>query len=167
MKEYHCYVSIGSNVGDREAYLRQATEALGASDKIQLAGVSSLYETPPWGNVNQPAFLNGALKLQTSVSPGELLDFCQAVEVRLGRVRHEHWGPRTIDIDLLYIEGVRMNRPELVLPHPYLLERAFVLVPLLEIAPDLRIDGLFIEEHLSKLPDRGDVKLYKSLWADG
>ena len=161
MKEYECYLSVGSNLGDRAEYIRQAIEYVGASDKIQLNSVSSLYETPPWGNINQPSFLNGAFSLVSTISPQELLGLCQSVEQSLGRVRHEHWGPRTIDIDLLYIDGIRLNTPELVLPHPYMLERAFVLVPLVEIAPDLLIDGLSVKEHLTKLSDGDTVVLWR------
>ena len=161
MKEYECYLSVGSNLGDRAEYIRQAIEYVGASDKIQLKSVSSLYETPPWGNINQPSFLNGAFSLVSTISPQELLGLCQSVEQSLGRVRHEHWGPRTIDIDLLYIDGIRLNTPELVLPHPYMLERAFVLVPLVEIAPDLLIDGLSVKEHLTKLSDGDTVVLWR------
>ncbi|MBE6098695.1 MAG: 2-amino-4-hydroxy-6-hydroxymethyldihydropteridine diphosphokinase [Anaerovibrio sp.] len=161
MKEYECYLSVGSNLGDRAEYIRQAIEYVGASDKIQLKSVSSLYETPPWGNINQPSFLNGAFSLVSTISPQELLGLCQSVEQSLGRVRHEHWGPRTIDIDLLYIDGMRLNTPELVLPHPYMLERAFVLVPLVEIAPDLLIDGLSVKEHLNKLSDGDTVVLWR------
>ncbi len=161
MKEYECYLSVGSNLGDRAKYIRQAIEYVGASDKIQLKSVSSLYETPPWGNINQPSFLNGAFSLVSTISPQELLGLCQSVEQSLGRVRHEHWGPRTIDIDLLYIDGMRLNTPELVLPHPYMLERAFVLVPLVEIAPDLLIDGLSVKEHLNKLSDGDTVVLWR------
>ena len=161
MKEYECYLSVGSHLGDRAEYIRQAIEYVGASDKIQLKSVSSLYETPPWGNINQPSFLNGAFSLVSTISPQELLGLCQSVEQSLGRVRHEHWGPRTIDIDLLYIDGMRLNTPELVLPHPYMLERAFVLVPLVEIAPDLLIDGLSVKEHLNKLSDGDTVVLWR------
>ena len=161
MKEYECYLSVGSNLGDRAEYIRQAIEYVGASDKIQLKSVSSLYETPPWGIINQPSFLNGAFSLVSTISPQELLGLCQSVEQSLGRVRHEHWGPRTIDIDLLYIDGMRLNTPELVLPHPYMLERAFVLVPLVEIAPDLLIDGLSVKEHLNKLSDGDTVVLWR------
>ena len=161
MKEYECYLSVGSNLGDRAEYIRQAIEYVGASDKIQLKSVSSLYETPPWGNINQPSFLNGAFSLVSTISPQELLGLCQSVEQSLGRVRHEHWGPRTIDIDLLYIDGIKLNTPELVLPHPYMLERAFVLVPLVEIAPDLLIDGPSVKEHLNKLSDGDTVVLWR------
>ena len=161
MKEYECYLSVGSNLGDRAEYIRQAIEYVGASDKIQLKSVSSLYETPPWGNINQPSFLNGAFSLVSTISPQELLGLCQSVEQSLGRVRHEHWGPRTIDIDLLYIDGMRLNTPELVLPHPYMLERAFVLVPLVEIAPDLLVDGVSVKEHLDKLADVDTVVLWR------
>ena len=161
MKAYDCYISIGANLGDRQATMETAVKSLQASDKIQLVKVSSLYETPPWGNTHQPSFLNGALCVRTTISPRELLQICQGIEQKLGRERHEHCGPRTIDLDLLYIDGVSLNTPDLILPHPYMLERAFVLVPLQEIAPKLGIAGQTIEEYLNKLTDKDDVVLFK------
>ncbi|MCR5176330.1 MAG: 2-amino-4-hydroxy-6-hydroxymethyldihydropteridine diphosphokinase [Anaerovibrio sp.] len=154
---YDCYISIGSNIGDKEANIKAAVNQLAASDKIQLISVSSLYRTPPWGNTEQPFFLNGALLVRTSLKPHDLLSLCQDIERGLGRVRHEHWGPRTIDLDLLYIEGIKVRLPELVIPHPYMLERSFVLVPLQEIAPELMINGRGISEYLDILSDRDEI----------
>lgn len=161
MAEYDCYIGIGANLGNREDNINKAIDYIRASDRFQIINVSSLYETMPWGNTNQPAFLNGAITVRTSAPPLELLHFCQSVENDLGRVRHEHWGPRTIDLDLLYIDGIEINTSELMLPHPYMLERSFVLVPLMEIAPDLMVKGISISEHLSRLNDWKDVKKYK------
>lgn len=159
MDEYICYLSLGANLGDREASLRQAVALLEASEKIHVLNVSSLYETPPWGKLDQPAFLNCAAAVTTTLTPEELLHVCQRVERELGRVRHEHWGARTIDVDLLYIPGVQSDTEELKLPHPYMLERAFVLVPLGEIAPELVLqDGQTVAEHRDVLPDREQIK---------
>lgn len=162
-KTYECYISIGSNMGDKEATIRKAIKMLAASDKIHLVSVSSFYETPPWGKSDQPLFFNGAMCVRTELEPLELLHVCQDIEKQLGRVRHTHWGPRTIDLDLLYIEGVEMDTPELTLPHKHMLDRAFVLVPLSEIAPGLRIKGKFIGDYLLHARDKDDMVLIKRI----
>lgn len=145
MKAWACYLSIGANLGARAQTLREAVRRLATLPKTRLVRSSAFYETAPWGKTDQPPFLNGAVQLATELSPEELLAACQAIERALGRVRHEHWGARTIDIDLVYgTDGaaiVRCQTERLRLPHPYLCERAFVLVPLAEIAPDLSIEG--------------------------
>ncbi|MBP5199105.1 MAG: 2-amino-4-hydroxy-6-hydroxymethyldihydropteridine diphosphokinase [Schwartzia sp.] len=139
------YLSLGANLGDREETLREAVRRLGAAEGVELTAVSSVYETEPWGKLDQPRFLNLAAAIKTTLTPEELLSLAQGIEKDLGRVRHEHWGARTIDIDILYYEGVEKNAPELTLPHPYMTERAFVLVPLAEIAPTLKVKGKTVE----------------------
>ena len=139
------YLSLGANLGNREETLRQAVKRLGAAEGVSVAAVSSVYETEPWGKLDQPRFLNLAAAIKTTLTPEELLSLAQGIEKDLGRVRHEHWGARTIDIDILYFEGVEKNAPELTLPHPYMTERAFVLVPLAEIAPTLKVKGKTVE----------------------
>lgn len=140
-----CYLSLGANLGARAQALREALRRLARLPGTQLVRASSFYETAPWGKTDQPPFLNGAACLSTRLAPEALLAACQEIERALGRVRHEHWGARTLDIDLVYgVRGgqaVRVATPRLTLPHPYLLERAFVLVPLAEIAPALVIAG--------------------------
>ena len=117
-----------------------------------------MYETPPWGKLDQPPFINGAAAVETVLAPVELLAACQQIEKKLGRVRHEQWGARTIDIDLLYIPGVQLAEAELVLPHPYMLERAFVMVPLAEIAPQLVLaNGKRAMEICHSLPDKENI----------
>ena len=117
-----------------------------------------MYETPPWGKLDQPPFINGAAAVETDMPPLELLAACQQIEKKLGRVRHEHWGARTIDIDLLYIPGVQLAEAELVLPHPYMLERSFVLVPLAEIAPELVLaNGMTAVQCRDRLDDRFSI----------
>ena len=153
-----CYVSLGANLGARERALRQALEALHETPGVELARASSFYETAPWGKTDQPPFVNGTAKLRTSLEPLELLEICQKIEARLGRVRQEHWGARTMDIDLLHIPGVASDSEKLRLPHPYLSARAFVLVPLAEIAPELGIGGKTVEEYLRECPDEGQVE---------
>lgn len=160
------YLSLGANLGNREETLREAVRRLAAADGVKTLAVSSLYETEPWGKKDQPSFLNIAVSLQTALLPEELLALTQAVETELGRVRHERWGPRTIDVDILHIEGVERNSPTLTLPHPYMTERAFVLVPLAEIAPDLIVKGRTVEEW-RKLADDGSVICVAGLeWID-
>lgn len=140
-----CYLSLGANLGARAQALREALRRLAQLPGTRLSRASSFYETAPWGKTDQPPFLNGATCLSTRLAPEALLAACQEIERALGRVRHEHWGARTLDIDLVYgVRGgqaVRVATPRLTLPHPYLLERAFVLVPLAEIAPTLVLAG--------------------------
>jgi 2-amino-4-hydroxy-6-hydroxymethyldihydropteridine diphosphokinase len=146
------YVALGSNLGDREAYLWQALGLLAAEPAVKVQRVSSFYETKPVGNPQQPDFLNAVVQLACALSPLELLRTLQAIEKRLGRVRREPWGPRTIDLDLLLFGQVTVEEPGLTVPHPRLLERDFVLVPLAEIAPDLTLpDGRCLPEIISQL----------------
>ena len=158
------YLSLGSNLGNREETLREAVRRLAAADGVKMLAVSSLYETEPWGKKDQPSFLKIAVSLQTTLSPEELLALTQAVETELGRVRHERWGPRTIDVDILHVEGVERNSPTLTLPHPYMTERAFVLVPLAEIAPMLMVHGKTIEAWREAAGNTGVVRVAGIRW---
>lgn len=128
------YLSLGSNIGDRKKYLSDAISQLEALDQTELLAVSSFYQTKAWGNTNQDDFFNCVVALRTSLDPYILLDLCQQIEINLERVRYEHWGPRTIDIDILFYGQLEIRTENLCIPHPYVYERAFVLVPLLEIA---------------------------------
>ena len=154
---YTCYLSLGANLGQREVSIIEAMRLLQASEKIQLTAVSSLYETPPWGKLDQPAFINAAAAVKTELAPLELLQICQSIEKQLGRQRHEHWGARTIDVDMLYIPGVTMDEEALKVPHPYMLQRSFVLVPLAEVAGDMVIAGKNVKEHMLALGDRETI----------
>ncbi len=163
MKKYICYLSLGANLGQREKTIARALEMLGAEENIQVAAVSSMYETPPWGKLDQPAFINAAAKVETTLEPLELLHKCQQIEKALGRVRHEHWGARTIDLDLLYIirdsEILHIHNEELNVPHPYMEQRSFVLVPLSELNPELVLDsGKTVEQAKDILPDKNEIK---------
>lgn len=131
------YLSLGTNMGDREAYLQAALEALSKIVDTTLEAVSAIYETPAWGNTRQADFLNLCCRLKTDLSAATLLRHCQKIELDLDRVRHEHWGPRTIDIDILLYGQEKIDTPTLTVPHPYMLERAFVLVPLADVAKEL------------------------------
>ena len=137
----NAFVGIGSNLGDREATLRHAIELLAAEEGIEVVAVSQLRETEPVGPVEQGPFLNGAVLVTTQLPPRELLERLLAVEQRLGRVRKERFGPRTIDLDLLVYGEQVIDEPGLTVPHPRLHERRFALDPLVELAPDLVIPG--------------------------
>jgi 2-amino-4-hydroxy-6-hydroxymethyldihydropteridine diphosphokinase len=141
-REIAALVGIGSNLGDREATIARALELLDDPPAIRLAGVATLRETAPVGLVDQPAFLNTAAHLDTTLGARELLDRLLAVERSLGRVRTgERWGPRTLDLDLLLYGDAVLDEPGLTVPHPRLHERLFVLEPLAELAPDLFVPG--------------------------
>jgi len=127
------YIALGSNLGDREAYLWEALRRLDARNGITIDRVSAVYETEPVGYTDQPLFLNMAAALTTERQPLDLLREMLEVEKELGRVRNVRYGPRTIDLDLLMMEGIRLETEELTLPHPRMMERAFVLVPLLDV----------------------------------
>ena len=136
------YVGLGANLGDREATLRRALELLDARPGVDVVAVSSFRETDPVGYLDQPPFVNAAAALEIQLTPRELLDALLAVERELGRTRDgPRFGPRTIDLDLLVYEDETLDEPGLVLPHPRLHERRFVLEPLAEIAPDLVVPG--------------------------
>lgn len=128
------YLGLGSNTGDREAYLRQAVIALAKHEQITVKGLSAIYETQPVGYLDQPLFLNGVLAVESSLDPHALLAVCLNIEAELGRVRDLHWGPRKIDIDLLLYDEVDLVTPDLIIPHPLLHNRPFVLVPLKELS---------------------------------
>lgn len=145
------YLGLGSNLGDRAALIGEALAGLRAWPAIRVANASSLYETAPWGDPDQPDYLNAAVEIETVLSPLALLDACQEIERDLERVRGRRWGPRTIDIDILDYDGVARADERLTLPHPRLCERAFVLVPLAEIAPDLVLGHHPITEWLARV----------------
>ena len=129
-----CYLGLGSNLGQREENLRQAVAHVGAL--MAVTAVSAVYETPPWGVTEQPDFLNICLAGETTLPPPLLLTALKAIETRMGRQPTYRWGPRLIDIDLLFYGDWVVADPDLIIPHPRLVERAFVLAPLADIAPD-------------------------------
>jgi len=130
------FLGLGSNLGDRAYYLEEAISAL-TRPTLKIVTVSRIYETEPWGVMDQPLYWNQVIEVDTTLEPLDLLHACQAIEHQLGRERKVHWGPRTIDIDLLLYDNRASESEELKLPHPYLEDRAFVLAPLREIAPKL------------------------------
>ena len=135
------FVGIGSNLGDREAHLARAIELLSAEDGIEVTAVSQIRETEPVGPVEQGPFLNGAVHVATELAPRELLGRLLGIEQRMGRVRRERYGPRTIDLDLLLYGDEVVDELGLIVPHPRLKERRFALEPLSDLDPSLTIPG--------------------------
>jgi len=131
------YIGIGSNLGDKRKNIRRAIEALGSDPRNRLVRCSPLYCTEPVGKTDQDWFVNGVVSLETLMGPGELLGFLLSVEKKMGRRREEKWGPRTIDLDILFYGDQILEDADLSIPHPRLQERRFVLVPLRDVAPDL------------------------------
>ncbi|MDO9383140.1 MAG: 2-amino-4-hydroxy-6-hydroxymethyldihydropteridine diphosphokinase [Hyphomicrobiaceae bacterium] len=152
---FDAVISIGSNIGDKAGNIARAISLLTAGGSIQLAARSSDYRTPPWGNTEQDWFVNACITVRTTLSAHDVLARCQAVESELKRVREVHWGPRVIDLDVIWFRGESIDEPDLIVPHPRTLERAFVLVPLAEIAPDLVIAGRTVSAHLSRIERTG------------
>jgi 2-amino-4-hydroxy-6-hydroxymethyldihydropteridine diphosphokinase len=154
-------IALGGNVGDVRATLQRAITALCDGEEVRLLARSSDYRTPPWGVEDQPAFVNLCIAVETALTPRVLLERAQAVERMLGRTRakERRWGPRPIDIDLIAYDDVAVDDPDLKLPHPHLFERAFVLVPLAEIAPDSVIAGIRVRDALARVDATGVEKL--------
>lgn len=142
-------LGLGSNLGDRQAHLSGAVRALETWEGVRVTAQSSLWETPPWGVEEQPHFLNACVLIETTLSPIEVLDACLAIEREHGRERSLRWGPRTLDMDVLYYDDVEIAGERLILPHPRMLLRSFVLAPLAEIAPGKMIGGATIQENLA------------------
>jgi 2-amino-4-hydroxy-6-hydroxymethyldihydropteridine diphosphokinase len=146
------HVGLGSNLGDRLATLDAAVRALDADESTHVMAVSRVFETVPVGGPEQGPYLNAVAVLETDRSPYQLLDLLQSTETSLGRVRAEHWGPRTADLDLLLYDGPPIDSPELTVPHPRARERAFVLVPLCDADPFARFpDGQLAAAALARL----------------
>jgi 2-amino-4-hydroxy-6-hydroxymethyldihydropteridine diphosphokinase len=154
--EARAFIGLGGNLGDPRAAMRAALKALDRDSATRVIRVSSLYRTPPWGKTDQPDFLNAVAELNTTLPPRALLELCLSAEASLHRVRDERWGPRSIDLDILLYDDLEIEEEGLRVPHPRMLERAFVLVPLAEIAPEIAIRGRAVAEHLAGL-DRGGI----------
>lgn len=150
-------LGLGSNIGDRVGNIEDAIARLTADGVVKLVARSRYYRTAPWGVTDQDWFVNACIAIKADVSARELLARCQAVENGMARVRTQRWGPRNIDVDILTFRDQKIGEPDLVVPHPRIAERAFVLVPLKDVAPDVRIDGASIDEMLSRV-DASDVQ---------
>jgi 2-amino-4-hydroxy-6-hydroxymethyldihydropteridine diphosphokinase len=145
------YLALGGNIGDVAEAFRAALEALRADGRVRVIAESPIYRTPPWGKTDQPDFLNMAAEVETSLSAHALLDLCLSIELASGRVRDERWGPRNIDIDVIAYGDAVISDERLTVPHPHAHERAFVLAPLNDIAPDLMISGKSVSEWLKSV----------------
>lgn len=159
---YEAYISVGSNLGDRIANCRNAIDIVssGSMDVI-VSDVSSFYETEPWGNTEQGFFVNAVFKVATTLSPAELLAFLKSIESRMERTTSGKWGPRVIDLDIIFYGNVTMSGEALTIPHPHAHERAFVLTPLSEIAPDYvhPVLGKSISELVNQIGSAGIRKI--------
>ncbi|MCR2807250.1 2-amino-4-hydroxy-6-hydroxymethyldihydropteridine diphosphokinase [Paenibacillus soyae] len=164
-KSAEAYIALGSNMGDREELLVRAIRQIDDHPHIRVTRVSGMYETDPVGYTDQPSFLNMVIAVTTSLQPLELLREQLELERRLGRIRHERWGPRTIDLDLLLYDNVRMDHVELTLPHPRMMERAFVLVPLHDVLGDSNpLSGEVREAAQASVQGRKDgITLWKTI----
>lgn len=147
-------LALGSNIEPRQTYMERAESMLQEHTAIDVVHTSSIYETAPVGYMDQGPFLNKVVKIQTTLHPLSLLDYCQSIEKELGRKREIRWGPRTIDVDILFYNQESMDTERLILPHPRITERAFVLIPLQEVCPRLLLKNgeKYIEEIIQELP---------------
>ena len=152
------FVGLGSNLQDPAAQLQRTIAALGRLPGTQLLRASRLYRTPPWGLLEQPEFVNAVVELSTTLGARDLLEALQALERAAGRAREQRWGPRVLDLDLLLYDALQLDEPGLHLPHPHLHERAFVLVPLAELAPALRVPGRAAVSELLATVDRAGIE---------
>lgn len=150
------YLSLGSNMGAKVTNIKNAVEAIGAIEGIGVIKTSSLYATEPWGKKDQAGFINAAVEIVTSLTPGQLLERLQEIEIKMGRQPSEKWGPRIIDIDILLFGDEVLESRKLTVPHPHMRNRLFVLIPLEEINSAIRFpdDGMDIKEVLTRVIDR-------------
>ena len=154
------YVALGSNLGEPRQRILDAMAALGALPRTRVLQRSHLYRTPPWGVLEQPAFVNAVVQLETALAPHALLDALLMLEQAAGRVRGVRNGPRTLDLDLLHMDDVQLDDARLSLPHPRIAERAFVLLPLADVAPGLVLPGQgCVRELLAQVDTQGCERL--------
>lgn len=155
------YLCLGSNIGDRSANLHKAVMLL--DPKVRVKALSSIYQTEPWGYSDQPTFLNQVTRIDTDLEPFELLEFVKEIECSLGRQETFRYGPRLIDLDILFYDDLILDTPQLTIPHPRIKERAFVLIPLAEIAPEL-LHPVFKKTvlELKTLLDPSNIVVYES-----
>ncbi|WP_062051257.1 2-amino-4-hydroxy-6-hydroxymethyldihydropteridine diphosphokinase [Bacillus sp. JCM 19034] len=161
--KHTAYIALGSNIGERHLYLEKAIILLNKEEEIKVYKQSSIYETDPVGYEDQQRFLNMVVEIQTSLTSEQLLEKTQQIERSCGRTREIKWGPRTIDLDILLYDQENMEMEHLMIPHPRMWERAFVLEPLKEIAPAFYIadKGKTVSELYNELPEKEGVKVWK------
>ncbi|MGP1910482.1 2-amino-4-hydroxy-6-hydroxymethyldihydropteridine diphosphokinase [Metabacillus sp. JX24] len=157
------FLALGSNIGDRERYLKDAILSLNEHSSIEVEEISSIYETDPVGYENQDAFLNMVLSVRTDLTAFELLSVMQGIEQSLGRKRDIRWGPRTLDLDILLYNHENIETEQLIIPHPRMLERSFVLIPLYEIDQNIHIQASSqpLSVIIDQLPDKEGVRIWK------
>lgn len=147
--DFDAVIALGSNIGDKFANMAKAMEHLDGHSEIKVLKRSRNFKTPPWGKTDQDWFANAVITIATALSPHDLLHVCQAIEKDLGRVVVEKWGPRVIDLDILVYQDVELTDDRLVLPHPYITERGFVLAPFADVAPNYQLKGQSIRRWLA------------------
>lgn len=152
------YIGLGGNIGDVHANMQAALEIIHADDRIEILQISSVYKTPPWGIKDQNWFLNACACLKTTLTAYELLQVCLTVEKQLKRVREVRWGPRTIDLDVLVFGDERIEQENLQIPHPRMHERAFVLKPMMDLAPEIKLQDKTISKWLLEIDADGIEK---------
>jgi 2-amino-4-hydroxy-6-hydroxymethyldihydropteridine diphosphokinase len=159
------YLSLGSNIGNRNEFLERAIEELVEIKEIKVTALSSIYETDPVGYTDQAPFLNMAVELETSLTTNDLLDACLKIESKLGRKREIKWGPRTLDLDILLYNNENIEADNLIIPHPRMHERAFVLIPLLEINRTLWHPSMDVPltRVLDEIDDKEGVRLWRQI----
>ena len=157
-------ISLGSNQGDSLRILQQAAKALEKNKQLKILQKSSIYKTLPWGKTDQPVFLNAAMVISWSGEPEELMQFLLETEASFGRKREIHWGPRTLDLDMIYGWSVERQSTLLRLPHPYFWERPFVLVPMEDMVPDFSFQGTAIHQRLLELKGYDEVERTTFSW---
>ena len=150
-------LGLGGNIGDPVAAMALALRRLDARADCRVTAVSRLYRTPPWGKIDQADFYNACATIETALSPLRLLEACLEIERDMKRIRTERWGPRTIDIDVLTFDGLEIAEDALTVPHPRMTERAFVLMPLADIAGDLKVKGRAVSDWLAATGAEGIV----------
>jgi 2-amino-4-hydroxy-6-hydroxymethyldihydropteridine diphosphokinase len=153
------YLGLGSNMGDKKKYIDNALELLREHKSIEVLEISSYYETDPIGYTDQDLFLNIVVKIYTLLQPLELLSYCHEIEEKLNRERIIRWGPRTIDVDILLYENYSSQDEKLIIPHPRMTERAFVMIPLYEIEKNISINGIDIKNIVEALQEEGIRKV--------
>lgn len=153
------FIALGSNIGDRAANLNAAIKAM--EPEVHPRECSPVYETPPWGYLDQPKFLNQVIEAETDLSPASLLDYLKKIEVEVGRRETFRYGPRLIDLDIIFYDGEVIDSPPLIIPHPRLEERSFVLMPLADLAPDYRhpILGDSVKDMLARVDSKGIITI--------
>ena len=150
-------------MGNRLETFQKALQLLDENNKIKLEELSSIYETDPVGYTNQACFLNAVIKISTSLKPEELLQTCLFIESQLGRKREIRWGPRTLDLDILLYNQENIETESLIVPHPRMQERAFVIIPLMELDPNIKLPNVnaALDDILNQIPDKEGVRLWK------